>query len=210
MAYEYISEQRQQYTKKNIDTNALRNPPIKCNALKFIKPFENSHLRLAPKPLQESKSINKNDYRGELQVQAEKTSLIRYPGAVENSEVLTIDRSKPGYSKYLDLSATSNRLDYYPISFDQQRGIAAKDNITYWTWIKNDTNKVHNVWPIKQNLSDNFRTNKKSKGNRGEFQIIQNSVPNNGLTTETKSNFKNPDKTLEFNINCISDQLDSQ
>ncbi|XP_055916719.1 uncharacterized protein LOC129949343 [Eupeodes corollae] len=209
MSDEYISEQRRQYTQKELDKTTLRNPSLKCNALNFIKPFEDKHLRLAPKLLQDPKSVYKNNFHNKPQVQGDKLQLKWNCGSVEKSEQLTIDRSKASYSKYLDLSATSNRLDYIPFSSDQTLGIGAKDNITFWNWIKNDSKKKYNVWPIRQNLMHKLSINKHSQRHRGEFQIRQNSVPNRGLTTETKANFGTPDRRLDSAFKCISEKLNS-
>lgn len=207
MTDDYQSEHRRAYTPKPIDPTIQRNPHIKCNKLNLIKPYEDTFLRLAPKPLPELDSVYKNDFRGESHPEEEQLLHIHNLCTVESSPDLAIDRSKIGYTKYMDLTATSYQLDYFPFSSDQIKGIAANDNITFYTWLKDDPFKKINVWPNKPKV---VAAPKKKKDVRaGEFKILQNTVPNLGLTTEMKSNYKKINHNMDYNYKCIVEQLES-
>ena len=121
---------------------------------------------------------------------------------------ITIDRNKPGYTKFLDVAATTSRLDYcYRSPKDIMNGVGAQDNITFWNWkeYERSSKKVFRDKDVQ--LCDKLPTNECLK-RRCEFRSGVKHVPNSGLITEVRENYMPPnDRGIEYDITHIRNAL---
>lgn len=146
-------------------------------------------------------SVSRTDYLWHPNVPREAPAKWSLPTPVTASKV-SIDRSKPGYSKYLDPSATTSRLEYcHRTPQDIMSGIAAKDNITFWNW-KNIEKRTKKVFSEKDPEQCDALPTTECVKRRCEYPSLVKAVPNNGMTTEVRDNYVEP-KSIEYDITCI-------
>ena len=169
--------------------------------MEFIKPFDECHLRFIKRPIRPATSVSHTDYLWKNPIVSAAPSKIILPSAVATTKIV-IERSKPGYSKYLDPNATTQRLAYTTHSLTG--GIGTHDNITYWNWKNNQNLKV---FPSRdEQLCDELPSQKCTK-RRNEFASKVKHVPHGGMSTEIRSNYIKPEeRAIDFDITDIRNQ----
>ncbi|XP_061394340.1 uncharacterized protein LOC133329899 [Musca vetustissima] len=199
------SDYKTNYTWKFGDPNEVRNPTIA--KLDGIKPFYECKMKFLQRPMVPTASVSHTDYLWNTEPIKEPPISLHLPTPVIATKI-SIDRAKPGYSKYLDTAATTSRLDYCHRSpQDIMSGIAAKDNITFWNWQEME-NRTKKVFPDKDpQQCDKLKSNECVK-RRCEFPSLVKAVPNTGMTTEVRDNYIEPYRnTIEYDTTNIHNDI---
>ncbi|XP_073818880.1 uncharacterized protein [Musca autumnalis] len=206
-----LAQQRQSDYKTNYiwkfgDPNEVRNPSLA--KMDGVKPFYECKMKFLKRPMVPATSVSHFDYLWNPErIKESPPTTIHLPTAVTATKI-SIDRAKPGYSKYLDPAATTSRLDYcHRSARDVMSGIAAKDNITFWNWqvMENRTKKVFPERDPQQ--CDKLQANECVK-RRCEFPSLVKPVPNTGMTTEVRDNYIEPYKnTIEYDTTNIHNDI---
>lgn len=145
-------------------------------------------------------SVSHSDYIWQTETLILPPDLPQMPKEIAMKKI-TIDRNKPGYSKYLDPAATTTTLDYcYRSPKDIIKGIAAHDCITFWNW--EDTEyREKKVFREKDPLLCDKLSSQECTKRRCEFASKIKPVPNSGLSTEVRDNYVEPnDRAIDYNI----------
>ncbi|XP_075169726.1 uncharacterized protein LOC142241779 [Haematobia irritans] len=197
------TEYKANYEWKFGDPNEVRNPSL--DKINHIKPFYECKMKFLQRPMVPAASVSHSDYLWHPEPDIEPPITLHLPTPVATTQ-LSINRAKPGYSKYLDSSATTSRLDYcHRTPEDIMSGIAAKDNITFWNW-KNDTTKK--VYPEQDPQQCDKLPSKNCIKRRCEFPTLVKAVPNSGMTTEVRENYVDPyKKQLEYDCTHIRNEI---
>lgn len=172
-----------------------------------MKPFYDCKLKFLERPMRPASSVSHSDFIWQTEISISPPTLPQMPTAVATTKI-TVDRSKPGYSKYLDPAATTNSLDYcYHSPQDIMNGIAAHDNITFWNW-QDFEYRDKKVYREKDSqLCDKLPSQDCIK-RHCEFASKVKAVPNSGLTTEVRDNYTEPnDRAIDYNICSIRNDL---
>ncbi|XP_022224491.1 uncharacterized protein LOC111075478 [Drosophila obscura] len=181
------------------DPNILRNPSLNMKS-QYMKPFEQGHLRFIKRKIKPISSVTQDTF-------VEKTLPVdvvpirnAMPTPVEATKLI-IDRSKIGFSKYTDPSATTYNLSYvrYPPN-ELMGGIAANDNVTFWNWSEKFTPAKKVARYPDATMCDDFPA-KDCPKRRCEFQNTTKSVPHTGMSTEVRENYTDPQfRAMKFNV----------
>lgn len=167
--------------------------------VQFMKPFYDCNLKFIKRPMRPASSVTHSDFLWRPVPSISMPQTPHLPAAIK-STAITIDRNKPGYTKLLDASATSSRLDYcYRSPKDIMNGVGAQDNITFWNWKKYERSakKVFRDKDVQQ--CDKLPSNECMK-RRCEFRSDVKYVPHSGLTTEVRENYTPPNAYgIEYN-----------
>lgn len=164
-------------------------------------------MKFLTRPMVPAASVSHSDFLWNPEPTKEPPIQMHLPTAVAATKI-SIDRAKPGYSKYLDPSATTSRLDYcHRSAQDVMSGIAAKDNITFWNW-RNMEYRTKKVFPAKDpQQCDKLQSNECVK-RRCEFPSLVKPVPNTGMTTEVRDNYIAPfENTIEYDTTNIQNDF---
>ncbi|XP_034670318.1 uncharacterized protein LOC117902806 [Drosophila subobscura] len=181
------------------DPNILRNPSLNMKS-QYMKPFEQGHLRFIKRKIKPISSVTQDTF-------VEKTLPVdvapirnAMPTPVEATKLI-IDRSKIGFSKYTDPSATTYNLAYvrYPPN-ELLGGIAAHDNVTFWNWSEQCKPSQKVARYPDATMCDDYPA-KDCPKRRCEFQNTTKSVPHAGMSTEVRENYTDPQcRSMEFNV----------
>ncbi|XP_030555072.1 uncharacterized protein LOC115758519 [Drosophila novamexicana] len=190
------SEVSANYTWKYGDPNILRNPSLNMKT-QFMKRFEEGNLRFVKRKIKPMTSVTQDTYTYiELPFETEPVPM-HMPTPVETTKVI-IDRSKIGYTKYLDSSATTYNLSYVHYTpHDLQASIAAHDNITFWNWTQNGPDATHVSRVADETMCDENNAHDCPK-RRLEYQNQLKRVPHTGLVTEVRDNYVDPKMNKEY------------
>ncbi|KAL7742258.1 hypothetical protein ACLKA6_005520 [Drosophila palustris] len=192
-----LSEVADNYTWKYCDPYILRNPSLNMKT-QFMKRFEEGNLRFVKRKIKPMTSISQDTYTyTELPFEADPLP-IQMPTPVEPIKV-TIDRSKIGYTKYLDPGATTYNLSYVGMSpEDLQASVAVHDNITFWNWAQHSPAVVPIAREVDEVMCDESASAECTK-RRLEYECQIKRVPHTGLVTEVQANYLDP----KLNKECI-------
>lgn len=195
------------------DPNESRNPSL-GNKILYMKPLFETKLKFLNRTMIPANSTTHSDYVWDP---------IPAPPPPVNNDLpleikvtpIVVDRSKPSYSKYLDPTATTNRLDYcYRSPQEIMSGIGAQDNITFWSWQK-ETHRPFKVVPEKDVQQCDKLPADSCVKRRAEYTSTLKHVPNSGMTTEVRENYLKPQtRMIDFNTTnirniCVYQQVES-
>ncbi|XP_068151512.1 uncharacterized protein [Drosophila tropicalis] len=185
-----FSEYGANYEWKYGDPNILRNPSLNMN-IQFMKPFEQGKIRFVKRKMKPMSSVSMDTYTPKDLPLEEDPLPLTMPTPVQSTKLI-IDRSKTGYSKYLDPSATTYNLSYVRYNPKElQAGVAAHDNVTFWNWNEHMPAGKKVTREPDENMCDTTAA-KKCPKRILEYQNQTKRVPNTGMKTEVRDNYKDP------------------
>lgn len=163
----------------------------------FMKRFEEGNLRFVKRKIKPMTSVSQDTYTyTELPFESDPLP-IQMPTPVEPLK-LVIDRSKIGYTKYLDPGATTYNLSYVHMSpQDLQASVAVHDNITFWNWAQHSPAVIPIGREADEVICDESSAAECTK-RRLEYQCQIKRVPNTGLVTEVQANYLDPKLNKEY------------
>ncbi|XP_037951107.1 uncharacterized protein LOC119681880 [Teleopsis dalmanni] len=205
--------------KSNINIGERINPKLNMKH-QFIKPFEDQKFKILPRVMHPAMSISHQDYIWTgLPPEAPHRTLYFNKSIKTTPQV--IDDNKPGYSKYLEAGATTNKLTYVHRTPEQMlSGIAACDAITFWNWKKNSLNSIPLYTRKNKQVCDEAPA-ERCKHPKTDHKRVVKFVPHNAFTTEVRDNYKGevllndvkPGKNLRgypiFDKMALSDQTEN-
>ncbi|KAH8409339.1 hypothetical protein KR222_000677 [Zaprionus bogoriensis] len=185
-----LTECSANYTWKYCDPNLLRNPSLNMKT-QYMKSVEEGKMRFVKRKIKPMTSVSQDTYTyTDLPFEADPLPL-QLPTPVEPTKVI-IDRSKIGYTKYLDPGATTYNLSYVAMSkHDLDSSVAVHDNITYWNWAQHNTTTQPVERQADATMCDDAKASDCVK-RRLEYQNQLKRVPNTGLVTEVQANYLDP------------------
>lgn len=174
-----------------------------------MKPYDDTVMRFAPKSIDNYKSMNTTSYPWNQPYPKDNIQYNYYPGIPQNTGVF-VNYAKPGYTKHLDPGATTTRLDYPLWMLDQKKGIGSPDHITYWNWNakKGVKGSMGNLGGFPQEMCNQTESLHWPKLKSAFHPLVQ-PVPNSGMTTEVRSNYKIPDVETENTRGDVSNNFGS-
>lgn len=179
------------------DPYVLRNPSLNMKT-QYMKRFEEGNLRFIKRKIKPLMSVSHEAFTFvELPFEADPLP-IHMPTPVEPTKVL-IDRSKSGYTKYLDPSATTYNLSYVQYSPQELKSsVAAHDNITIWNWAqRRDETPTHTTRVADEHICDESNAHDCPR-RRLEYRNQVKRVPHTGLITEVRANYVDPKLNKEY------------
>uniref|UniRef100_A0A1B0AYN5 Uncharacterized protein n=1 Tax=Glossina palpalis gambiensis TaxID=67801 RepID=A0A1B0AYN5_9MUSC len=200
------SDYKANYVWKFADPYEDRNPTLP-RKMENMKTCYEMKLKFLKRPMQPATSVTRSDFSWNPEHSNLAPAYPLLPAPV-GSTIVTVDRNKHGYSKYLDPQATTQRLDYcYRSPNDIMQGIGAHDNITFWNW-KDIELRRKNVFRLKDvQQCDKFAADECVK-RRCEFASQVKSVPHSGMTTEVRQNYIEPIKTtIDYDTSHFQNDL---
>ncbi|KAM7363092.1 uncharacterized protein ACRADG_000144 [Cochliomyia hominivorax] len=206
LANHRTSVSKANYGWKFDDQEEIRNVSLN-GKVNYVKPFYDCNLKFLKRPMRPATSVTHSDYQWQPKTAELPPMVPHMPAAVKITKI-PIERNKPGYSKYLDPTATTTSLDYcYRSPKDIINGIAAKDNITFWNWQDVEYREKKVFRQKDAELCDKLPSKECIK-RRCEFPSKVKAVPNSGLTTEIRDNYIEPnDRVIDYNISDIKNNL---
>ncbi|EDW28844.1 GL19394 [Drosophila persimilis] len=194
-----FTEYEAKYEWQYADPNILRNPSLNMKS-QYMKPFEQGNLRFIKRKIKPISSVTQDTFVEKILPVELDPIRIPMQTPVEATKLI-IDRSKIGYSKYTDPSATTYNLAYvrYPPN-ELSGGIAAHDNVTFWNWSEEHKPSKKVARYPDATMCDDFPA-KDCPKRRCEFQNTTKSVPHTGMSTEVRDNYIDPQfRAMEFNV----------
>ncbi|XP_017857560.1 PREDICTED: uncharacterized protein LOC108610156 [Drosophila arizonae] len=192
-----LTEISSNYVWKYPDPNVLRNPSLNMKT-QYMKRFEEGNLRFIKRKTKPLISVSQEAFTFvDLPFEADQIP-IRMPTPVETTKVL-IDRSKIGYTKYLDPSATTYNLSYVHYTpQDIKASIAAPDTITFWNWAERGGETTTHVTRVADEVMCDETNALACPKRRLEYPSQLKCVPHTGLITEVRANYLNPRLSKEY------------
>ncbi|XP_055378964.1 uncharacterized protein LOC129610421 [Condylostylus longicornis] len=198
------SETKEVYVRKPFNPGSIQNPHLELDKVYSMKDLDEKQYTSAPKPIKEFRTVTGTDYEYKVEPIREKPVILRPTSYKLKQPDLVIDPAKPGFTKHLDMMATTNLLTYVPYT---EKGLQQNDILTVWNWIgfykKNFCSAMETRRPVclsdvKEELCPRGESNICPR-KKPEFPSIIKPVPNSGFTSETRDNYKIP-VCQEFDI----------